>query len=72
MTWQCRAEIERQDEENVWLRWSLTQRGKATPTAEGRVRYELETVQFFWEGGRPPAEQEFLIRATIDRTIRAR
>jgi hypothetical protein len=72
MEWECRAEIERQDEESAWLRWSLTQRGQRSPAAQGKVRYDLETVQFFWEGGRPPAEHEFLIRTTIDRTVRAR
>jgi hypothetical protein len=71
MKWECRAEIERKDEENVWLRWSLVEPGRNTP-AEGRVRYDLETVQFFWEGGRPPTEHEFLVRTTIDRLVRAR
>ena len=72
MEWECRAEIERQDEENVWLRWSLAERGRDVPPVEGRVRYDLETVQFFWEDGRPPAEHEFLVRTTIDRMVRAR
>lgn len=72
MEWKCRAEIERQDEENVWLRWSVAEPGQPAPRAEGRVRYDLETVQFFWEGGRPPAEHEFLVRNTIDRVVRAR
>jgi hypothetical protein len=72
MEWECRAEIERQDEESVWLRWSLTERGREAPAAEGRVRYDLESVQFFWEGGRPPAAHEFLVRTTIDRAVRGR
>jgi hypothetical protein len=72
MEWECRAEIERQDEENVWLRWSLAERGRDVPPVEGRVRFDLETVQFFWEGGRPPAEHEFLVRTTVDRMVRAR
>jgi hypothetical protein len=72
MEWECRAEIEQQDEENVWLRWSLAERGRDEPPVEGRVRYDLETVQFFWEGGRPPSEHEFLVRTTIDRMVRAR
>ena len=69
---ECRAEIERQDEESVWLHWRLVEPGQNTPQAEGRVRYDLETVQFFWEGGRPPAEHEFLVRNSIDRIVRAR
>ena len=72
MELQCKVTLERQDEENAWLRWSLTEPGSEAPVAQGRVRYDLETVQFFWEDGRPPAEHEFLVRTTIDRAVRAR
>jgi hypothetical protein len=69
---ECRATIERQDEEEVWVHWSLTLPGGGPVAAEGRVRYELETVHFHWQDGRPPAEHEFLVRTTIDRLIRGR
>ena len=72
MEMECRATIERQDEDDAWVRWSLTPAGGSTPVAQGMVRYDLETVQFHWQEGRPPAEHEFLVRTTVDRTIRAR
>jgi hypothetical protein len=68
---ECRATIERQDEENAWVRWSLAPPG-GPPVADGRARYDLETVQIRWEDGRPPAEHMFLVRTTIDRAVRAR
>jgi hypothetical protein len=72
MDLQCEATIERQDEEYAWLHWSLAPSGGGTPIAEGRVRYDLETVQFHWEEGRPPSEHTLLVRATVDRAVRGR
>jgi hypothetical protein len=72
MELECQATIEQQDEEDAWVHWSLVPRDGGPPVAEGRVRYELETVHFYWQDGRPPAEHEFLVRTTIDRAIRGR
>jgi hypothetical protein len=69
---ECRAVIEREDEENAWLSWTLTPAGGGAPLAEGRVRYDLETVQFHWEERRPPDEHMFLVRTTVDRAVRGR
>jgi hypothetical protein len=72
MEMECRATIERQDEEDAWVRWSLAPPGGHPSVAQGTVRYDLQTVQFRWEDGRPPAEYEFLVRTTIDRAVRSR
>ena len=69
---ECVATIEREDGENAWLRWKLTPAGGGAAIAEGRVRYDLETVQFHWEEGRPPDDQMFLVRTTVDRAVRGR
>jgi hypothetical protein len=71
MELECHAAIEREDEEYAWVRWSLAPAGGA-PVAQGLARYDLETVQFRWEEGRPPGEQMFLVRTTIDRVVRGR
>jgi len=69
---ECEATIEREDEENAWVRWKLTPAGGGAEIAAGRVRYDLETVQFHWEEGRPPEDQMFLVRTTVDRAVRGR
>ena len=68
----CVATLEREDDENAWLHWTLTAAGASAPVAQGRVRYDLETVQFHWEEGRPPDEHMFLVRTTVDRAVRGR
>jgi hypothetical protein len=72
MELECRAVIEREDEEYAWVQWSLTSPGGGEPVAQGLARFDLETVQIRWEEQRPPAEQMFLVRTTIDRAVRAR
>lgn len=72
MELECRAVVEREDEEYAWVRWCLTSPGGETPVSGGLARYDLETVQIRWEEERPPAEQMFLVRTTIDRAVRAR
>lgn len=72
MTLVCQVAIESEDEETAWVRWSLRAGADGEEIATGRVAYDLETVQFRWQGGRPPREHEFLIRHTIDRAIRER
>jgi hypothetical protein len=72
MELECRATIEREDDEYAWVRWSLTPTGSSEPVTQGLARFDLETVQIRWEEERPPAEQMFLVRTTIDRAVRAR
>jgi hypothetical protein len=72
MELECQATIEQEDEEYAWVHWRLSRPGGEEPVAEGRVRYDLETVQFRWNEGRPHAEQMFLVRATVDRAVRGR
>ena len=71
MAAECRVRIESQDEETAWVRWEL--RDESEPhVATGRVAYDLETVHFHWQDGRPPHQHEALVRNAIDRAIRDR
>ena len=71
MAAECRVRIEAEDEETAWVGRELHD-AAGRRTASGRVAYDLETVHFYWEDGRPPHEDEALVRTAIDRAIRGR